>query len=90
LPYPGRLMNGVQSLIAVNETYIGNEDKNYIYLLLVCFRSIKLFEVVYKEQLYDFHLHNITLEFFFSLFSPNATTCPLWTSCSPHPVVAEV
>jgi hypothetical protein len=31
-------------------------------------------------------LHKIRCNF----FSPNATTCPLWTSWSPLPVVAEV
>jgi hypothetical protein len=48
-------MSGVQNLVAVIATYTGAEDKNCMYLLLVGFRPIKLLEVVYKEQLYDFN-----------------------------------
>jgi hypothetical protein len=53
-------MNGVQDLMALHATYIGNEDKKLRILLLVVFRPIKLLEVVHKEQLHDFHLtqHN--------------------------------
>jgi hypothetical protein len=44
-------------------------------------RDIKKFYILPTDCIYVF---------FFFLFFANATTCPLWTSWSPLPVVAEV